>query len=620
MPDESKYSQHSKENKSTPPTFKGPTKPALSKNKNAPNSSPGLNVSGGSGDKGGGPRRRRTRCKKCEACVRSDCGECSFCLDMVKFGGPGRAKQTCNMRQCLQPMLPITAACANCGLDGWGQTPMMPLQKTPLRCESASSLMECSVCYEIAHPECVQRLCQPQFTGYINEDMPNSWECPLCCKLGKNTDYRPRHFRARQKSSEVRRMSISSDASNLTDMIKTDDIGQRALGKSGYNSDDNRLIGDEEHSSDAELKPDLDSSATGNTDNISPDSKKLRCPVPIKKRRSSGGGDDLEEREEREQREAKNAKQLARLQLAKEITAGTQRILKKPMYVVRPAPQPPPPVTHHTQDKRIMIPVFKYLRPHELYTCALVCKTWATFSVDPVLWKKMNFSQKQLTSEVLKGIVRRQPEVLILDWCHINKYQLPWLIQRSPALRELSLVSINVSSVISLRTCYCTQLLVLDVSFVTGFGDSALREILLPNNDHRQVYTEDKIRLRNLHTLHLAGTDVSDVAMRYVTQYLPNLQHLSLSTCARISDAGIAQLTTKPAHTVEQLRSLDLSHAKLVTELSLEHLAKCSNLTRLDLRHSAQVSTQALIKFASKSEHDLQVRDVKLVDKRQKKI
>lgn len=49
-----------------------------------------------------GPRRRRTRCKKCEACQQSDCGECAFCQDMVKFGGPGRAKQTCVMRQCLQ--------------------------------------------------------------------------------------------------------------------------------------------------------------------------------------------------------------------------------------------------------------------------------------------------------------------------------------------------------------------------------------------------------------------------------------------------------------------------------------------------------------------------------------
>ncbi|KAK9874362.1 hypothetical protein WA026_002713, partial [Henosepilachna vigintioctopunctata] len=185
---------------------------------------------------------------------------------MVKFGGPGRAKQTCNMRQCLQPMLPVTAACAHCGLDGWNQTPVMPLQKGPQRCESASNLMECSVCYEISHAHCVQRLCT-EFTGYVNEDMPNSWECPMCCKLGKNTDYRPRHFRARQKSSDMRRMSIGSDASNAFDnnangggaALKT------ALGVAGG-----------EHSS-------------GDSGSDNDNAKYAKDLLPIKKRRNSDG-------------------------------------------------------------------------------------------------------------------------------------------------------------------------------------------------------------------------------------------------------------------------------------------------------------------------------------------
>lgn len=69
------------------------------------------------------PRRRRTRCKKCEACTRQDCRECVFCQDMVKFGGSGRAKQTCLMRQCLRPMLPVTSSCKICHLDGWKQSP-----------------------------------------------------------------------------------------------------------------------------------------------------------------------------------------------------------------------------------------------------------------------------------------------------------------------------------------------------------------------------------------------------------------------------------------------------------------------------------------------------------------
>lgn len=145
----------------------------------------------------GQPRRRRTRCKNCAACQRSDCGECSFCLDMVKFGGPGRAKQTCMMRQCLSPMLPVTAQCVFCHLDGWRQTPVSPQTKQLASLDGPSSLMECSVCYEIAHPDCALSVLDgteyaADAKGIVNEDLPNSWECPSCCKSGKNNDYKVR--------------------------------------------------------------------------------------------------------------------------------------------------------------------------------------------------------------------------------------------------------------------------------------------------------------------------------------------------------------------------------------------------------------------------------------------
>ena len=55
----------------------------------------------GSGKNASGSRHRRVRCKKCEPCTRGDCMECNFCKDMKKYGGPGRAKQSCISRQCL---------------------------------------------------------------------------------------------------------------------------------------------------------------------------------------------------------------------------------------------------------------------------------------------------------------------------------------------------------------------------------------------------------------------------------------------------------------------------------------------------------------------------------------
>jgi F-box/leucine-rich repeat protein 10/11 len=151
------------------------------------------------------PRRRRTRCKKCEACTRTDCGECAYCHDMVKFGGSGRAKQTCMMRQCLRPMLPVTASCKFCNLDGWGQPPAPLMGKQPPA--SASTLMECSICYDIVHPPCTGRNMQGIV---VSDDLPNSWECPECCESGRNLDAKSRPPKARS-----RKFSLTNAASTV---------------------------------------------------------------------------------------------------------------------------------------------------------------------------------------------------------------------------------------------------------------------------------------------------------------------------------------------------------------------------------------------------------------------
>ncbi|KAF3693941.1 Lysine-specific demethylase 2A [Channa argus] len=110
-------------------------------------------------------RRRRVRCKRCAACCRKECGTCQYCHDMRKFGGPGRMKKSCVMRQCLAPALPNTARCAICG-EGESD------ESNP----STHSLMECSVCSQIAHRQCIKEPGE----GKINKDLPSCWECPKC--------------------------------------------------------------------------------------------------------------------------------------------------------------------------------------------------------------------------------------------------------------------------------------------------------------------------------------------------------------------------------------------------------------------------------------------------------
>ena len=103
-----------------------------------------------------GNRRRRVRCKMCEACLGGDCRLCVYCKDMTKYGGPGRMKQTCEKRRCLHPQLPVCAYCSHCGLDGWFQTPKVQGKETE-RPEEPPALFECTVCLDIMHPECAEK-------------------------------------------------------------------------------------------------------------------------------------------------------------------------------------------------------------------------------------------------------------------------------------------------------------------------------------------------------------------------------------------------------------------------------------------------------------------------------
>ncbi|XP_051801382.1 lysine (K)-specific demethylase 2Aa isoform X1 [Acanthochromis polyacanthus] len=110
-------------------------------------------------------RRRRVRCKRCEACMRPECGDCNFCRDMKKFGGPGKLKQTCVLRQCLSPGLPLSAVCEICKEPNQEETG-----------DPSLTLMECSNCAQIVHPACLT----VRGEGVVNKDLPSCWECPKC--------------------------------------------------------------------------------------------------------------------------------------------------------------------------------------------------------------------------------------------------------------------------------------------------------------------------------------------------------------------------------------------------------------------------------------------------------
>ncbi len=95
---------------------------------------------------------------------------------------------------------------------------------------------------------------------------------------------------------------------------------------------------------------------------------------------------------------------------------------------------------------------------------------------------------------------------------------------------------------------------------------------------------DKKSRQKGLVSLFLNGTEISDVGLRYVTQFLSQLRTLEVSGCWKLSDAGLAQLASAEGKTAETLVELDFSGCKAITNAGLQHLLKyeacllCENL------------------------------------------
>ncbi|XP_046705629.1 lysine-specific demethylase 2A isoform X1 [Silurus meridionalis] len=141
-------------------------------------------------------RRRRVRCKRCAACTRSLCGDCIYCRDMKRFGGPGRLKKSCILRQCLSPALPLTAICGICKEGS---------QEDAEGTQSTQTLMECTECGQITHPECIT----VPGEGVINKDLPSCWECPKCVH-DKNTESSSSNSEEESKSTVMTSSATSA--------------------------------------------------------------------------------------------------------------------------------------------------------------------------------------------------------------------------------------------------------------------------------------------------------------------------------------------------------------------------------------------------------------------------
>uniref|UniRef100_A0A3Q2E5M1 F-box and leucine rich repeat protein 19 n=1 Tax=Cyprinodon variegatus TaxID=28743 RepID=A0A3Q2E5M1_CYPVA len=490
------------------------------------------------GGAGSGARRRRTRCRRCQACMRTECGECHFCKDMKKFGGPGRMKQSCLQRQCTAPVLPHTAVCFACGEAGKEDTVDSEEEKFSL------CLMECTICNEIIHPSCLK---MGKADGIINDEIPNCWECPKCHKEGKTSKVRVRDAprlacarggakgsrgnKIRNSKNQNQRTSVSSSSSS----IPTSNGG--GMASSG-------------------LLMSAMAASPCQPSRLAPRSQMMKRSPPA--------------------------------------VPSPPRPVQMERHLVRPPPACPEPScllldcgSAHIMTRDAWLRVFTYLSQRELCVCMRVCRTWSRWCCDKRLWTQMDLSrQRSITPPMLSGIIRRQPVSLNLGHTNISKKQLMWLINRLPGLLELDVSGCPWTSVSALCQAVCPCLKLLDLSRVEDLKDSHLRELLAPPPDESRAG-----RFQNMTELRLAGLDLTDAASRLLVRHTPHLTRLDLSHCVNITDQTVRNLTVSPLR--ESLTHINLAGCVKLTEQSVQLLQCCSALQTVDLRSCSLLSAES---------------------------
>ncbi|KAK1945043.1 F-box/LRR-repeat protein 4 [Phytophthora citrophthora] len=134
----------------------------------------------------------------------------------------------------------------------------------------------------------------------------------------------------------------------------------------------------------------------------------------------------------------------------------------------------------------------------------------------------------------------------------------------------------------------CSKLTTLHVSGCDQVTDRAF-------NKRRQANSPFGNESNELRDLRLRGTQVSDVALKWLSRHSPQLRELDVSDCSGITDMGLLALTGSAL-----LRSLRLRNVADITETGVSWLAeKCSKLMLLDVTGCPKVRSFSVKSLAS---------------------
>jgi len=199
--------------------------------------------------------------------------------------------------------------------------------------------------------------------------------------------------------------------------------------------------------------------------------------------------------------------------------------------------------------------------------------------------RALNLAESSFNDDCLPALDKVSPSLANLDLrgCSLSD-KATSSIARFTGLRALRFsgkngkTSIGDDGLKALTACKSLKVLALDDLWIATAGIEALAP------------------LTELEELYLAGTVVDDDAAKFIAAF-PKLKKLRLAR-TQVSDAALETLSARTS-----LEELDLSENSLITNSSMAHLAKLTNLKKLNLWR-VQISDEGALMLASLTKMD----------------
>ncbi|PKA52374.1 F-box/LRR-repeat protein 15 [Apostasia shenzhenica] len=243
-----------------------------------------------------------------------------------------------------------------------------------------------------------------------------------------------------------------------------------------------------------------------------------------------------------------------------------------------------------TED--LLLLVFSFLSQKDLCKAGATCKQWQVASMHEEFWRCLNFEDTQISQANFETICHRYPNAR-----EVNLFGVPdsdmLVMEAMIALRGLETLCLGKGQLgdgffNALTDCHRLN----SLSIYDTFLGNGFQEISLHHDKLRKLsivkcrVLRVSIRCPQLKVLTLRRTNMAHALLN-----CPQLHELDLSSCHKLSDAGIRSAATS----CPLLASLDLAFCSCVTDETLREIAlSCPSLCVLDASYCPSISLESV--------------------------